>query len=207
MQKATDDQGDQGAGLAADANNTGPSTTETASDGVIVVVSQHIALRMLIDTWRDPTWWREHGAAMDSHDCADELEKVLAATTLSTEVSSTTAASSAQKESLPPASAHPRSEMGLNCHVCGKPASCIGRYEGHGDYAPACDACCGHGNEDGWCKPLAVAIAQMSKWIIAAEDDPLANVLNQPRPLVSRVSDAASAERAGNEEKKDDQGG
>lgn len=44
---------------------------------------------------------------------------------------------------------------------CGKPATCIGSYEGHTPIAPACDKCCGHGNEDGWCVPIADAAA---KW-------------------------------------------
>lgn len=36
------------------------------------------------------------------------------------------------------------------CDVCGKPASCIGKYDADA-YSPACDECCGHGNEDGHC--------------------------------------------------------
>lgn len=39
------------------------------------------------------------------------------------------------------------------CANCGKPATCYGAYED----CPAgfaCDECCGHGNEDGWCVPL-----------------------------------------------------
>ena len=53
------------------------------------------------------------------------------------------------------------------CALCQeRPASCIGCYEDHAredrphacdqhgdDYA--CDECCGHGNEDGYCWPLA----------------------------------------------------
>lgn len=56
----------------------------------------------------------------------------------------------------------------LNCHVCGKSATCIGNYEGAEHYEPACDRCCGHGNEDGWCRPIPEAIAEMSKWILEA---------------------------------------
>lgn len=41
------------------------------------------------------------------------------------------------------------------CHVCGKPATCIGRYEDpEGPIQPACDDCCGHGNEDGHCERI-----------------------------------------------------
>lgn len=36
------------------------------------------------------------------------------------------------------------------CEHCGKPASCLGAYEG-GPEAWACDECCGHGAEDGHC--------------------------------------------------------
>lgn len=41
------------------------------------------------------------------------------------------------------------------CEHCGKPATCVGRYEDEsGPIQFACDECCGHGNEDGWCKRL-----------------------------------------------------
>lgn len=41
------------------------------------------------------------------------------------------------------------------CHVCGKPVTCIGEYEiCTGVERYACDACCGHGNEDGHCRPV-----------------------------------------------------
>ncbi len=43
------------------------------------------------------------------------------------------------------------------CAVCAKLPACIGAYEGHSPIAFACDECCGHGNEDGWCVPLAKA--------------------------------------------------
>lgn len=36
------------------------------------------------------------------------------------------------------------------CAICGGAATCVGRYDT--DIAdPACDVCCGHGNEDGHC--------------------------------------------------------
>ena len=39
---------------------------------------------------------------------------------------------------------------------CGKPASCIGAYEQNdAPEAYACDDCCGHGNEDGHCRPVS----------------------------------------------------
>lgn len=39
------------------------------------------------------------------------------------------------------------------CQMCGAPATCYGAYEGN---APgySCDACCGHGCEDGQCEML-----------------------------------------------------
>jgi hypothetical protein len=40
------------------------------------------------------------------------------------------------------------------CYACGEPATCHGRYEGHGSVQFACDECCGHGCEDGWCEPV-----------------------------------------------------
>lgn len=41
------------------------------------------------------------------------------------------------------------------CAVCGKPAACWGAYEGATEPTAACGSCCGHGNEDGHCEPLA----------------------------------------------------
>lgn len=45
------------------------------------------------------------------------------------------------------------------CEICGAKATCFGAYEGAYDpegeaAAYHCDRCCGHGNEDGWCKPV-----------------------------------------------------
>jgi len=45
----------------------------------------------------------------------------------------------------------------LSCAHCGKPATCIGRYESMTKEEPACDDCCGHGNEDGYCSPISRA--------------------------------------------------
>lgn len=36
------------------------------------------------------------------------------------------------------------------CDICEKPAACVGKYDAD-SYSPACDECCGHGNEDGHC--------------------------------------------------------
>ncbi len=41
------------------------------------------------------------------------------------------------------------------CTHCDKPATCIGAYEDpSGIPEPACDDCCAHGNEDGYCNPI-----------------------------------------------------
>lgn len=40
------------------------------------------------------------------------------------------------------------------CANCGKPAACLGAYEGAEEPAFACDECCAHGNEDGHCEQL-----------------------------------------------------
>lgn len=37
---------------------------------------------------------------------------------------------------------------------CGNPPTCYGSYEGGCVEGFCCDECCGHGNEDGWCKPI-----------------------------------------------------
>jgi hypothetical protein len=44
------------------------------------------------------------------------------------------------------------------CWVCGKAATCIGRYEDPSEKPrPACDDCCGHGCEDGFCDKIVEA--------------------------------------------------
>ncbi len=44
------------------------------------------------------------------------------------------------------------------CAHCGEPATCFGVYEDpSGPVERACDACCGHGNEDGWCESIREA--------------------------------------------------
>jgi hypothetical protein len=61
-----------------------------------------------------------------------------------------------------PIVAHLRATVGVRyrpageavCLVCGAPATCFGQYEGRGPVRYACDECCGHGNEDGWCEQL-----------------------------------------------------
>jgi hypothetical protein len=56
-------------------------------------------------------------------------------------------------------------EKAPRCAVCGKPATCLGRYEGHGPWQWACDDCCGHGNEDGECRP----VADVAEWMTQAQ--------------------------------------
>lgn len=40
------------------------------------------------------------------------------------------------------------------CAHCGKPATCIGKYEAMEFASPACDDCCGHACEDGHCDEI-----------------------------------------------------
>jgi hypothetical protein len=46
------------------------------------------------------------------------------------------------------------------CFVCGEPASCIGKYAEDDVEDFACDHCCGHGNEDGHCRPIDTVVAR-----------------------------------------------
>lgn len=86
----------------------------------------------------------------------------------------------------------------MRCHICGKPASCVGRYDIMEKDEPACDDCCGHGNEDGHCAPIPVllildddapirrALARVlgpMGWIIRAAESPL-----QPREVYDDVA-------------------
>lgn len=63
----------------------------------------------------------------------------------------------------------------LLCAHCEKnPATCVGRSEGHGGFTPACDECCGHGNEDGFCTAptdLAGILREASEVIFGLEEE------------------------------------
>ncbi len=54
----------------------------------------------------------------------------------------------------PPTSPTPEPLLLPVCFNCGKPATCLGAYEGAETENYACDECCGHGNEDGHCHPI-----------------------------------------------------
>jgi hypothetical protein len=51
----------------------------------------------------------------------------------------------------------PAPQTCATCHICGKPATCLGQYDNMTDPAYACDSCCGHGCEDGRCMTLPCA--------------------------------------------------
>lgn len=57
------------------------------------------------------------------------------------------------------------------CACCQKkPATCFGVYEDvEQPITVACDDCCGHGNEDGWCRP----IAEITRFLPTARPDEL----------------------------------
>lgn len=75
----------------------------------------------------------------------------------------------------PPEGATPPSGPALlRCYVCGAPATCIGRYEGHGPVRGGCDEHCAHGNEDGWCcdpedEPMGDGLAETAIALQEAE--------------------------------------
>lgn len=53
--------------------------------------------------------------------------------------------------------------LDLTCDHCGtRRATCFGRYEDPGQPELACDACCGHGGEDGWCRP----VRELWAWVL-----------------------------------------
>lgn len=81
------------------------------------------------------------------------------------------------------------------CVICGKPASCFGVYEQPDQpIAFACDACCGHGNEDGWCKPIDELLAAFNALTdkVAAEHEYFIKA-DEERLLVNRELRAAEA--------------
>ena len=43
------------------------------------------------------------------------------------------------------------------CQFCGEKATCYGKYADH-DEGYACDECCGHGCEDGYCEPVRLKV-------------------------------------------------
>lgn len=66
------------------------------------------------------------------------------------------------------------------CAHCGAPATCFGLYEdpnGEPDYG--CDSCCGHGNEDGWCKRVCSGCGAM---MAESSDDCAVCLAREPAP-------------------------
>lgn len=51
-------------------------------------------------------------------------------------------------------------DTSIKCAFCGQLATCFGAYGGASEKTYACDKCCGHGNEDGHCFPLAADSAK-----------------------------------------------
>ena len=69
------------------------------------------------------------------------------------------------------------------CLCCGKLASCMGSYDEAWGYA--CDECCGHGNEDGQCFPLADVPTRFQaalKWVGDANERADAAEASSPPP-------------------------
>ena len=80
------------------------------------------------------------------------------------------------------------------CHEQ-RPAVCVGNYEG-GDAAFACASCCGHGNEDGWCCPIAEADQALNRYVASAVR--LDNCIGELRQLLAeRVQGFTADELAG----------
>jgi hypothetical protein len=69
--------------------------------------------------------------------------------------------------------------------ICGNEATCAGNYEGAG-IGLGCDACCGHGNEDGWC--LYVDDERHARALVAAREEGRAEGYAQAREQAAGVA-------------------
>lgn len=59
------------------------------------------------------------------------------------------------------------------CGYCGKPATCYGVYENPcRPVTRACDDCCGHGREDGWCSPFGGDCIDCAHAALSPEPEP-----------------------------------
>lgn len=67
------------------------------------------------------------------------------------------------------------------CAFCGQTATCFGAYEGHEKDQYACDDCCAHGNEDGYCRPVASCSQKTAQEGSVCEVEPLGEVEESPR--------------------------
>lgn len=137
-------------------------------------------------------WHREAGKLAEMHNTVsaerDALRAELASMTRArNEVQSIAAGLRKQLSALKPLDAE--RVRHLTCDHCGKePAACFGHYEGgEGDPCVACDTCCGHGNEDGWC----VRLEDLPGW--AATVNRSANALRDERDALMRERDAYRA--------------
>lgn len=74
----------------------------------------------------------------------------------------------------------------VHCSTCNRPATCHGTYEGVTGYG--CDVCCGHGNEDGQCRPTAKLQSAPPISAAPAAQLPAADKISQPDipPVVGR---------------------
>lgn len=58
-------------------------------------------------------------------------------------------------------------DRSARCETCEAPATCLGRYEDMDTPSYSCDEHCGHGCEDGECRPLSEVprlVAKLSEW-------------------------------------------
>lgn len=66
-----------------------------------------------------------------------------------------------------------------DCECCGeRPAQCKGAYEGRTEETFSCGDCCGHGNEDGHCRPLCACCGD-----VLEENDDCYGVTRFPEAL------------------------
>lgn len=69
-----------------------------------------------------------------------------------------------------------------HCDMCGKPATCLGAYESEENLGFACDECCGHGNEDGWCVQVNASVSQQQRHTGDAVSDAVSGASRVGRP-------------------------
>jgi len=80
------------------------------------------------------------------------LERCRTGEATDTEIAAFLSRAPAQPAAPEPSAEEPKHP---ECTMCHRPAACLGSYEGHTAWGYSCNVCCGHGNEDGVCFPLA----------------------------------------------------
>ena len=95
-----------------------------------------------------------------------------------------------------PASSNPVVTLRICAHCGRNPATCMGQYDNAAGVDPACDTCCGHGNEDGFCEPITyffASVGLVAKAMATPDDGDTSDVTLDSPPFTPAALDDLAA--------------